>query len=185
MNSVIEPLLDPVRVARLLGVGVATLAAWRRREYGPCWFRIGKKVKYAWIDVQAWLSVQASGVPINPPSSDRDRISTGEQLTATLARSVMGWAVGPDRFLKGGRRWAPHWHFQPLRRLENARQLLERTDGKYTLSRAANGRFTASVSIHDRVGTASGRTDAATITVALARAIGIDVPDELLEERKG
>jgi hypothetical protein len=175
-------LLDPVRIARLLGVGVATLAAWRRRGYGPRWFRIGKNVKYAWVDVQKWLSVQASGVSNNPPSGDQARISTREQLTATLARSVMGWAIGSDRFLKGGRRWAPHWHFQPFRKLENARQLLEKTDGKYTLSRAANGRFTASVSIGDREGTASGRSDAATITVALARAVGIDVPDELLEE---
>jgi hypothetical protein len=104
-----------------------------------------------------------------------------EQLTATLAERVMGWRVGPDRFIKGARRWTPRWHFQPLRRLENARQLLEKTDGKYTFSRAADGSFSASVSIGDRVGTASGHSEAATITVALARAIGIDVADELLE----
>jgi hypothetical protein len=34
---------------------------------------------------------------------------TSEQLTAVLAGRVMGWGVGPDRFLMGNRGWMPSW----------------------------------------------------------------------------
>lgn len=55
----IEPLLEPTRVSRLLGVEVETLGVWRRRGYGPRWYRIGKKVRYAETDLLAWMSAQA------------------------------------------------------------------------------------------------------------------------------
>ena len=58
MSCFIEPLLDSSRVARLLGVEVATLAVWRRRGYGPRWYRIGKKVKYTEPDLRAWMAGQ-------------------------------------------------------------------------------------------------------------------------------
>lgn len=53
------PLLEPKRVSRLLGVEVETLGVWRRRGYGPRWYRIGKKVRYAETDLLAWMSAQA------------------------------------------------------------------------------------------------------------------------------
>jgi hypothetical protein len=50
-------------VARHLGVEVETLGAWRRRGYGPRWYRIGKKIRYAESDLSAWMDAQAlSGV---------------------------------------------------------------------------------------------------------------------------
>jgi predicted DNA-binding transcriptional regulator AlpA len=60
MPDLLQPLLDSNRVARLLGVEVETVGAWRRRRYGPRWFRIGKKVRYAEADVRAWMAAQAS-----------------------------------------------------------------------------------------------------------------------------
>ena len=60
MASLIEPLLEPVRVARILGVESETLGAWRRKGYGPRWYRIGKKIKYSEADLRAWMSAQAS-----------------------------------------------------------------------------------------------------------------------------
>ena len=59
----LEPLLDSGMVARILGVEVATLAVWRRRGYGPRWYRIGKKVKYTEPDLRLWMDAQAS--PVN------------------------------------------------------------------------------------------------------------------------
>lgn len=46
-------------MARLLGVEVETLAAWRRRGYGPRWYRIGKKVRYTESDLREWMNAQA------------------------------------------------------------------------------------------------------------------------------
>lgn len=63
MNRLLEPLLEPTKVARLLGVEVETLGVWRRRGYGPRWYRIGKKIRYAEPDLGTWMSAQAgSGV---------------------------------------------------------------------------------------------------------------------------
>lgn len=105
---------------------------------------------------------------------------TNEQLTAILAERVMGWRVGPDRFLKSGRRWAPRWHFQPLRRLEHARQLLEKAKAKYSLATNSDETFTAVVRLGDLIGTASRNSEAAAITIALAKAIGIEGVEGLL-----
>jgi hypothetical protein len=109
---------------------------------------------------------------------------TGEQLTAMLAERVMGWRAGPDRYLLDGRCWLPRWRFRPLESLEDAFRLLSKTASSYTLTATCDGRFAARVCVGSGTGKALGKLRPATITVATARAIGIDVPDELLEERK-
>ena len=50
---------------------------------------------------------------------------TSEHLTAILAERVMGWTVGPDRFMMGNRGWMPRWRFQPAEKLDDAFRLLE------------------------------------------------------------
>jgi predicted site-specific integrase-resolvase len=60
MSCLLEPLLEPTKVARLLGVEVETLGAWRRKGYGPRWHRIGKKIKYAEPDLRLWMNAQAN-----------------------------------------------------------------------------------------------------------------------------
>jgi hypothetical protein len=105
---------------------------------------------------------------------------TSEHLTAILAERVMGWAVGPDRFLMAKRRWIPRWRFHPLTRLEDALQLLEHAASNYTLTATTGGTFAAEVRVGDHTGSASGKSKATTITVAVARAIGIQV--DLAEE---
>jgi predicted site-specific integrase-resolvase len=59
MSGFPEPLLGQAKVARLLGIEVDTLGVWRRKGYGPRWYRIGKKIKYAAPDVRAWMNAQA------------------------------------------------------------------------------------------------------------------------------
>jgi hypothetical protein len=104
---------------------------------------------------------------------------TAEQLTAILAERVMGWRVAPDRFMTAGRGWLPRWRFQPFAKLDDAFRLLDTAGAKYVLEADSNGRFTARVSIGDRTGAASGPSKSATITKAVAEAIGVSVPDEL------
>ena len=76
MSYSLEPLLDSTRVARLLGVEVTTLAAWRRRDYGPRWYRIGKKVRYTETDLRAWMNTQAQ-CALSPRA---DRADGGQTL---------------------------------------------------------------------------------------------------------
>jgi hypothetical protein len=107
---------------------------------------------------------------------------TAATITGLLAERVMGWGVAPDRYLLGNRCWMPRWKFQPLARLDHAFQLLDKSGGAYTLTTRPGGGFTAEVRLDNRTGAAAGGPKAATITIAVARAIGLDVPDELLRE---
>jgi len=104
---------------------------------------------------------------------------TSEQLTALLAKKVMGWRVGPDRFMMGGRQWQPRWRFQPLLRMDHAFRLLERAaPQEYAVGAATDGNFWAKVRIDGITGEARESTQARAITFAIARAIGLEVTAE-------
>jgi hypothetical protein len=105
---------------------------------------------------------------------------TGECLNAILAERVMGWNVAPDRFLTGGRRWIARWRFQPLTRLEDAFELLEKAGATFTLTTAPGGGFTFWTRVNGRDGSASAASIAVAISVAIARAIGLEISDEQL-----
>jgi hypothetical protein len=109
---------------------------------------------------------------------------TADQLTAILAERVMGWAAAPDRFLTSNRHWIPRWRFQPLTKVEDAFQLLEHVATAYTLTASRPGMFAAEVRIHASIGHASCESNATAITVAVARAVGFDVPGEIVVEKK-
>ncbi len=112
-----------------------------------------------------------------------NRVNSVQDLTVTLAERVMGWSAAPERFLLGGRSWVPRWRFQPLTSLEDAFRLLEKAAGTFTLSLKGDGTLSAQVQVKNGAGSAVGTSKAATITVAVARAIGLDVPDGFLEKR--
>lgn len=99
---------------------------------------------------------------------------TDERLTAILAE-CLGWKVCPDRFIKAGRAWIPRSRFKPLARLNDAFLLLDTTAASYTLS-SVSGVFTAEVQVGVRTAKVTGPANAQTITLALARALGIEVP---------
>lgn len=42
--------------AKYLGVKPATLSAWRVRDHGPNWLKIGRLVKYSREDLDAYLA---------------------------------------------------------------------------------------------------------------------------------
>jgi hypothetical protein len=99
---------------------------------------------------------------------------TKDQLAAALAERVMGWTVGPERFMMGGRRWLPRWRFQPATRLEDAFRLLESVaPEEFTMGAAESGGFWAKVRVAGTTGEALDQSKPRAITVAIARALGI------------
>jgi hypothetical protein len=104
----------------------------------------------------------------------RCRTMTNDQFTAILAERIMGWKACPDRFIKSGRTWIPRTRFRPLTRLEDAFLLLGRAATNYCL-KSVDGLFIAEVQIGVRTGKESGEPKARTITLALARSLGLKV----------
>jgi hypothetical protein len=100
---------------------------------------------------------------------------TRERLTGLLAERVMGWTVGPDRFIMVARQWQPRWRFQPLQRLEDAFRLLERAaPQEYSVGATADCNFWAKVRIAGVSGEARESSQAEALTFAIARAVGLD-----------
>ena len=97
-------------------------------------------------------------------------------MTAFLAQRVMGWTVGPDRFMMGNRSWLPRWRFKPCERLEDAFHLLERAaPQEYSMGAAASGKCWVKVRVAGTRGEAIEPSKARAIAYAVARAFGIDV----------
>jgi hypothetical protein len=97
-----------------------------------------------------------------------------KRITDELAARVLGWQATPDRFLKANRGWIPRWRFAPLARLDDAFVLLEAASGHYKLELAENTPFTAEVAIGHTTGTARGECKPRVITIAVARALGLE-----------
>jgi hypothetical protein len=98
-------------------------------------------------------------------------------LTDALAVTVMGWRATPDRFLTSYRGWIPRWRFSPFEEIEDAFLLLKRASS-YRL-RWLDGLLMASVRIGNRTGCAHGSSEPKTISLAVAKAAGLKVPDAI------
>jgi hypothetical protein len=104
---------------------------------------------------------------------------TPECLTGLLAERIMGWKVGPDRFMMADRRWLPRWRFNPLERMEDASRLLQQAaPEEYAMGATEKGDFWATVRIAGVTGEARELSQARALTVAIARAIGIEVEEK-------
>jgi hypothetical protein len=54
--------ISPRLLSGVIGVGQATLAAWRRRGIGPRWYQIqGHLIRYDRAEVFAWVLSQKNG----------------------------------------------------------------------------------------------------------------------------
>src|SRR5450755_4021469 len=100
---------------------------------------------------------------------------TDERLTALLAERVMGWSIGPDRFMTGNRSWIARWRFQPTEKLADALRLREvAAPEEYSLRGDSEGNS----QVHVRIGRATGEACSVSkpraITCAIARAVGIE-----------
>jgi hypothetical protein len=104
----------------------------------------------------------------------RERMND-ECLTDELVCRILGWRLAPNRYVKSERTWTPRWKFAPLRNLEHAFALLDRAKGVYTLTTSNGKGFEAEVHVGGRTGKAVGEPKARAITIALARALGLEV----------
>ena len=101
---------------------------------------------------------------------------SNDQLTTVLAERVMGWTVGPDRFMMGNRGWMPRWRFQPADKLDDAFRLLQAaTPQAYTICGDDKGNIQVQVCINGAVGEARGTSIPGAVTYAVARAVGVEV----------
>lgn len=65
--SGLEPLLSIETLAEYVGVPVVTIYRWRTEGKGPCAMRIGRHIKFALSDVQAWLDTVREAEPGSDP----------------------------------------------------------------------------------------------------------------------
>lgn len=99
-----------------------------------------------------------------------------DRLTEELAARVLGWRVTPDRFIMSGRTWIPRWRFRPLSELSDAFRLLDHAAAHYTLTRDSSD-FAVEAQVESCCGKAVGKQKARTITVAVARALRLEVDE--------
>lgn len=100
---------------------------------------------------------------------------SADLLTARLAQRIMKWRVGPDRFLIGDRQWKPRHYFQPTKRAADAFRLLDASGAeRYAITRCERGGCSAQIQIGGVVGEANEASEALAISLAIARALGID-----------
>ena len=101
---------------------------------------------------------------------------TDEHLTALLAERVMGWTIGPDRFMTGNRSWIARWRFQPVEKLADALRLLEvAAPEEYSLLGDSGGNSRVHVRIGQATGEACSASKPRSITWAIARAVGFEI----------
>jgi excisionase family DNA binding protein len=57
--------LTPQELADRLIVPLATIYGWRHQGHGPKAYRVGKHLRFAVKDVDAWLAERADGEPVS------------------------------------------------------------------------------------------------------------------------
>lgn len=55
------PLLTVHDLAAYLDVPVKTIYTWRHRSKGPRGFKVGRHLRFRWVDVEEWLAELAAG----------------------------------------------------------------------------------------------------------------------------
>jgi hypothetical protein len=99
-----------------------------------------------------------------------------DRLTEKLASLILGWKATPDRFIKTGRSWIPRWRFRPFAELTDAFRLLDHAADHYILTGNCST-FAAEVQIDSCWGKVVGEHKARTITLAVARALQLEVDE--------
>ena len=104
---------------------------------------------------------------------------TPDHFTGLLAERIMRWAVGPERFLLGGGKWMRRSRFRPMEKLADALLLLESAaPQEYFIEGDETGITRVRLHIAGTAGEATEASKPRAITFAIARAVGIRLPDE-------
>jgi hypothetical protein len=97
------------------------------------------------------------------------------RLTDALAAKVMGWKVFPNRFIKADRGWILRRRFQPCVNLQHAHLLLNTADPEeYLVGSTGQGQCCVRVRIAGVTAEARDAIQPRAITLAVARAVGIE-----------
>jgi excisionase family DNA binding protein len=56
-----RPYLSTRQLAEFLGLSKVTIELWRRQGRGPAHIRLGSRVVYARVDIDAWLAAHRRG----------------------------------------------------------------------------------------------------------------------------
>lgn len=103
---------------------------------------------------------------------------TSQALTKLVAERVMKWTAAPNRFMLGHRKWIPAWRFRPCEIFEHSLHLLDAAKPTaYSLSADQTGCFWARVEIGGVLGEARDRSRPRALTIAVARAAGIEADE--------
>ncbi len=101
---------------------------------------------------------------------------TATRIDSMMAERVMGWRTARGRFLRGDRRWTPHWRFQPTTRVADAFRLLEHAaPTKVSIISDNSGAFRVTLQIYGRTSKVTDRSKARAITLAVALAMELEV----------
>jgi hypothetical protein len=111
-----------------------------------------------------------------PAATPEKRVASNDELVAILAKRLMGWRVGPERFLLAGRGWLPRWRFRPADRLTDAFKLLEKAaPERCDMRQTPDGFFVVKLQIGSGRGQACEKSKSRAITYAVARTLGLKV----------
>src|SRR5260370_30669101 len=93
-----------------------------------------------------------------------------QHLASSVAKRVMGWGVGPARFLLGDRGWIVRRRFEPTKRIEDAFRLLEKAAPQCWTMGFDNGTFWVEVQIGGTTARACNDSKPLAISLAVAAA---------------
>jgi predicted DNA-binding transcriptional regulator AlpA len=85
-------LLSPEQVSQVTGIAVATLDTWRCRRIGPQFIKLGRKIWYRLLDLEAWIK--------------QNRQETHNELTKSrrnMALPILRGGAGVERKHRLGR----------------------------------------------------------------------------------
>jgi hypothetical protein len=97
-----------------------------------------------------------------------------ERLTTELAVRAMRWRLAPGRYLKPERGWSSRSGCRPLGDLNVAFQVLDALTDDYSVLVRPGDRFTVRVRTANRTRQAMGKSQARTISLAVAQALEIN-----------
>jgi hypothetical protein len=97
-----------------------------------------------------------------------------EQLTTELAVRAMHWRLAAGRYLKPEGGWTSRSGFRPFKDIKDAFRALDAVTSDYSIIATPGEGIAVTVQVSGRIGRASGKPRARTISSALAMALGID-----------
>ena len=102
---------------------------------------------------------------------------TDERLTDELARLILGWRPGADRYLISRREWIKRERFRPFTDVSSAFRLLDAVTDNYSLRSVPRKGVTVEIRRGARTEIVSDQSKSRAITLAVAHLFDLDLAD--------